>query len=240
MHVKLNSVINIKGTLNSDLSPQLNSVSGDALAELISTRLDGKKGKILNGLASKLDFINLEELNLDNLKTNLSFENGEVIVKPFDFMYKDIPITVSGSHSFQNAIEYNVTLQVPAKYLGSEVNRLIGKINDTEVNEISIPVIANVSGTFSNPDITTDLTSGVKGLTAQLAEIQKQKLVGKGKDKIKDLLGRVITKPKDSIIQETETPKHSSGTKSNEKEVRDVLGNILKKVKKVKDSIDND
>ncbi|WP_411766698.1 AsmA-like C-terminal region-containing protein [Winogradskyella sp. A3E31] len=236
---KLNSAISLKGTLSPDLSPQLNSVSGDALAELLTTSLDGKKGELLNGLASKLNFINLEELNLDNLKTSLSFENGEVSVKPFKFMYKDIPITVSGSHSFQNAIEYNVTLQVPAKYLGSEVNRLIGKINDEEVNNISIPVSANVSGTFSNPEITTDLSGGVKDLTAQLIEIQKQKLVGKGKDKIKDLLGGVITKTTDSTAQKNETPKDSSATKPNEKGVRDVLGNILKKAKKVKDTTGN-
>ena len=30
-------------------------------------------------------------------------------------------------------MNYNAVLQVPAKYLGSEVNRLIGKINDSEV-----------------------------------------------------------------------------------------------------------
>ena len=35
---------------------------------------------------------------------------------------------------------YSATFQVPAKYLGGDVNRLIGQINDPEVNKISIPV----------------------------------------------------------------------------------------------------
>ena len=42
---------------------------------------------------------------------------------------------------------------MPAKYLGSEVNQLIGKINTEEAKNIAIPITANITGTYSSPSI---------------------------------------------------------------------------------------
>merc|ERR1712146_252845 len=99
-----------------------------------------------------------------------------------------IAINVDGSHSFDKQLNYSATLNVPAKYLGTEVTKLISQLNDDSVGEVTIPVTANIGGNFTNPSVNTDLTSGVKTLTSKLVEMQKQKLVNQGKDKVKDLL----------------------------------------------------
>ncbi len=244
---KLNSTIDVSGLLDENFSPDLATISGNALAEILTSNVDVSKSPLLSGLDSKLDFIDFNQIQKD-IKTKLSFENGQVSVKPFTLKYKDIPIEVSGSHSFSNAMNYSAVLQVPAKYLGSDVNRLIGQINDDEVNKISIPVTANIGGTFSSPAITTDLTSGVSNLTKQLVEIQKQKLIGKGKDKINDLLGNVLggnnsTKTDSTTIKTDSTKKDPKDT--IKEGVGNVLGGILngKKKKnntKAQDSIKND
>jgi hypothetical protein len=114
-------------------------------------------------------------------------------------------------------MNYQVVLDVPAKYLGTEVNNLINKINDAAVNDIKIPVTATISGNTLKPQVTTDLTSGVKNLTSQLIEIEKQKLINKGKDKLTDVVGNILGGNK---------PKDSTSTQSNGG-VKDVLGNIL-------------
>lgn len=244
---KLNSTIDVSGLLDENFSPDLATISGNALAEILTSNVDVSKSPLLSGLDSKLDFIDFNQLQKD-IKTKLSFENGQVSVKPFTLKYKDIPIEVSGSHSFSNAMNYSAVLQVPAKYLGSDVNRLIGQINDDEVNKISIPVTANIGGTFSSPAITTDLTSGVSNLTKQLVEIQKQKLIGKGKDKINDLLGNVLggnnSTKTDSTTVKTDSTKKDPKDAIKEG-VGNVLGNILggkknKKDKKAQDSTKND
>ena len=245
---KLNSTIDVSGLLDENFSPDLATISGNALAEILTSNVDVSKSPLLSGLDSKLDFIDFNQLQKD-IKTKLSFENGQVSVKPFTLKYKDIPIEVSGSHSFSNTMNYSAVLQVPAKYLGSDVNRLIGQINDSEVNKISIPVTANIGGTFSSPSISTDLTSGVSSLTSQLIEIQKQKLVGKGKDKINDLLGNVLG----GNSNDTKTDSTNANTDSTKKDPKDaikegvgnVLGGILngkkkKNDKKVQDSTKKD
>ena len=212
---KLNSDIKISGNLKDDFTPNLATISGNLLAELLSPKLDAEKAPLVSALDSKLNFLDTKEINLDGLKTALTFDNGTVKVKPFTLTYKDIAIDVNGSHSFDKQMDYAATLNVPAKYLGSEVNKLIAQLNDQSLGEVTVPVTANIGGSFTNPSVSTDLTSSVKTLTTKLVEMQKQKLIGQGKEKAKDLLSDVFKKDE------------SDTTNTKNDGVKDVIGNIL-------------
>jgi len=212
---KLNSDIKIAGNLNEDFTPNLATISGNLLAELLSPTLDAQKAPLVSSLDSKLNFLDAKEINLDGLKTALSFDNGSVKVKPFTLKYKDININVDGSHTFDKQMQYKATLDVPAKYLGNEVNKLISQMNDESLGDVTVPVTANIGGNFTNPSVSTDLTSSVKTLTSKLVDMQKNKLVNQGKDKAKDLLSDVFKK------------NESDSTASKSDGVKEVIGNIL-------------
>ena len=248
---KLNSDIKISGNLKDDFTPNLATISGNLLAELLNPTVDTEKAPLVSALDSKLSFLNTKEINLDGLKTALTFDNGTVKVKPFTLNYKDIAINVDGSHSFDKQLNYSATLNVPAKYLGTEVTKLISQLNDDSVGEVTIPVTANIGGNFTNPSVNTDLTSGVKTLTSKLVEMQKQKLVNQGKDKVKDLLSDAFKKDgsdttttksdgvKEAIGNILGAKKDTATTDSvpkKEDEVKDaaksILGGLLKKKKK--------
>ncbi len=212
---KLNSDIKIAGNLKDDFTPNLATISGNLLAELLSPKLDAQKAPLVSSLDSKLNFLDTKQINLDGLKTALTFDNGAVKVKPFTLKYKDININVDGSHTFDKQMQYTATLDVPAKYLGAEVNKLIAQMNDQSLGEVTVPVTANIGGSFTNPSVSTDLTSSVKTLTSKLVEMQKNKLVNQGKDKAKDLLSDVFKK------DEADT------TKTKSSGVKEAIGNIL-------------
>ncbi len=224
---KLNTNISLAGNLDSEFTPQLSSVSGSALTELLATKIDTNQGDLFNKLEGSLSFIDFDKLNLKDLKTKLEFANGKVSVKPFQLNYEDITIDVSGSHGFDKNLDYNAVFNVPAKYLGSDVNQLIGKINDDEAKNISIPVTANIGGSYLMPKVETDLTSGVKNLTNQLIEIEKQKLLNQGKGKVKDLISGVIGGNK---------TKTDSIKKEQNNSVKDVLGGLINNNKTQTDS----
>lgn len=251
---KLNSTINLKGTLDSEFSPNLNSISGDLLAELLTTNINTNEGELFNKLDGALSFIDFDKLNLNDVKAKLTFANGKVSVQPFDLQYEDIAITVSGSHGFDNTLNYDAVFNVPAKYLGSEINQLIGKINTEEAKTISIPVTANIGGSISSPNVKTDLTSGVSNLTKQLIDIEKQKLLNQGKDKVNDLISDVIgsnQKKTDSAKQkQNDAIKNvlgniignskntdSTSVNSTKNNVKNVLGGLLSNKKKKEDTI---
>jgi len=239
---KLNTTISLQGTLDNEFSPNLSTITGNAFAELLTTQIDPKEGSVLSKLEGALSFVDFSKLDLKDLKANLDFSDGKVNVKPFNLKYKDIGIQVSGSHAFDKTLDYNAVFDVPAKYLGSEVNRLIGKINDSEVNNITIPVSANITGSYTSPNVKTDLSSGVSNLTKQLIEIEKQKLIGKGKDQVKDLLGGLLGNDKNDTVKDSTTTVKTDSTKTKDpiKEgVKGLLGNILKGKTKEKDSTKN-
>nr|WP_321237582.1 AsmA-like C-terminal region-containing protein [uncultured Psychroserpens sp.] len=238
---KLNTVIKLQGTLDEEFTPNLNTVSGDAFAELLTTNINKNETSILNKLGGALDFIDFDKLDLKDIKTRLDFSDGKVNVKPFNLKYEDIDIIVSGSHGFDQTLNYSAVFQVPAKYLGSEVNQLIGKIDDPDVAKITIPVTADITGSYTSPKVQTDLTSGVSNLTKQLIDIQKGKIIDKGTDKLNELLGGVLGgnkngSTKDSTSVKTDTTKTSDPLKEG---VKDLLGGLLKNRKKQKDSTKN-
>ncbi|WP_147678186.1 AsmA-like C-terminal region-containing protein [Algibacter pacificus] len=251
---KLNTTINLSGNLDNEFMPNFSTLSGSALAELLTTNLDQNENSLLSKLESSINFIDFSKLDLTDLKTKIEFANGQVSVKPFDLKYKDIAITVSGSHGFDKTLNYNAVFNVPAKYLGSDVTSLLSKIDSEDANNITIPVTANIGGSYTSPTVKTDLTSGVSNLTKQLVEIEKQKLLNQGKDKVTDLISGVISKNKtktdstkteqtnavkdvlDGILgHKTTTKTDSTKTTNTTNAVKNVLGGLLKK--KTKDTV---
>ncbi len=245
---KLNTTLNLNGKLDESFSPQLQSISGNAITEILTKALNPKEGGLLEKLSSNLDFVDFKKLDLKDLKTSLEFKDGMVSVKPFTVNYQDITIDISGSHSFDKNLQYNAVFQVPAKYLGSDINRLIGKIDDEAVSNLKIPVTATIGGSYTSPNVSTDLTSAVSNLTNQLIEIQKQKALNQGKDKVKDLLSGLLGGKKDetNTTQTDSTKVDSTATKPKDEvteQVTNILGGLLggkkKKKKQEKDSINN-
>lgn len=226
---KLNSNITLSGTLDESYSPNLSTVSGDALAELLTTKIEPKNTMLFDALDDKISFLDLKKLNLKDLKTKLTFENGQVAVKPFDLKYEDINIRVSGSHGFDKSMNYKTVFDVPAKYLGNEVTSLLAQIDAKEAKNITVPVTANIGGSFTKPTVSTDLSQSATNLTNQLIEIKKKQLLNQGGDLL------------NGILNSNSKPKDSTNTNNNTGEViNDVLGNLFgKKKKKKKDSTKN-
>ncbi|WP_297703152.1 AsmA-like C-terminal region-containing protein [uncultured Eudoraea sp.] len=216
----LNSAIKISGNLNDDFTPDLKTISGNVLAEVSSMELNPEKAKILNTLNSRLNFIEAEKFNLKTIKTILSFQDGVVNVKPFTVKYEDIGITVDGSHSFDKKLNYNLNIEVPRKYLGNKLNSLIAQIDEKELDNLTLPVKANIGGFYDAPEINTDLTAGIKDLTSRLVAVQKQKMINKGSEKAGELLGDILSaknNEKDSL----------NGESTKNVQLNDVLGGVL-------------
>ena len=223
---KLNSKIKVSGNLNDkEMTPDLKSITGDLMGQLLSTTVNSSNSTLLTALDNKLGFVDLKKLNLNDLKATLTFKDGKVNVKPFDIKYQDIKATIGGSHGFDQLMNYNVKLDVPSKYLGTEINNLIGKLTPTDAKKFeTIPINAILTGNFKNPNITTDVKQATTTLVTNLVKQQKDKLIQQGTS----ALGNIIqnnTKPKDT--SKTATPKPDVKTQA-----KDLLNGLFNKKKK--------
>jgi hypothetical protein len=111
----------LNGFLNENtMSPDLKTLTGDLLGQLLSTTVNSRNSTLLTALGSNLKFIDVSKIDLNNLKAAITFKDGMVNVKPFDIKYKDIKATIGGSHGFDQKMNYNLKFDVPAKYLGTD------------------------------------------------------------------------------------------------------------------------
>ena len=225
---KLNSTIKLSGNLDAkEMTPDLKSLTGDLLGQLLSTTVNSSNSTLLTALTNNIKFLDLKKLNLNDLKAAITFKDGKVNVKPFDIKYQDIKATIGGTHSFDQIMNYSLKLDVPAKYLGTEINNLIGKLTPADASKLeNIPINASILGSFSQPKITTDLKTATSTLVTNLVKQQKTKLIGKGKSELEKLLDK-NKKPGDTTKTKLPVTKDEVKTKA-----KDLLNGFFSKKKK--------
>lgn len=229
---KLNSTIQLSGDLQNDMTPNLKTISGDLVGQLLSTTVNEKNSALLSQLGSKVKFLDPSKLNLNDVKASLSFKNGKVTVKPFDIKYQDINVTIAGSHGFDQSMNYNVKFDVPAKYLGSEATSLLAKLTPADQKKIdNIPVNAVLGGNFKQPKITTDMQQASKNLANQVLKMQKDKYIDKGTSALNNLLGGNKANATKTDTTKTTTPKEDLKNTVKDK-ASDALKGLFGKKKK--------
>ena len=216
---KINSTVNVSGGLNEDLTPDLKTISGTLLGQLLKTKLKPSNSKALSLLGDKVSFLDVNKIDLDKVTGFFSFDDGVVTVKPIPLQYEDIGIKVGGTHGFDNAMKYDLVFDVPVKYLGADVTNLIATLSPKDAENVkTIPVKANLTGSFSSPSFSTNMKDATANLIKDLVERQKQNLLDKGKNKLTNLLGG-------------NTKKDSTKTNKAD-EVKSLLNGLFKKKKK--------
>ncbi|MFV8332655.1 AsmA-like C-terminal region-containing protein [Flavobacterium sp. GSP14] len=232
---RLNSNIKLNGNLDAtEFTPDLKTLTGDLLGQLLSTTVNSSNSTLLTALGSNLKFIDVSKINLNDVKAAIIFKDGKVNVKPFDIKYKDIKATIGGTHGFDQSMNYNLKFDVPAKYLGSEANALIAKLSAADAAKLeSFPITATLLGNFTNPKITTDINSAVTKLTTQLVNQQKDRLVKQGTSALTDYINK-NKKPGDTT--KTVTPVVPATKEEVKAKATDLLNGLFKKKKKVVDT----
>ncbi len=231
----LTTQLKLNGSLNDNLTPVLTSLKGNALAQILNAQVSTTKTPLLSKLNNQLNFVELDKLNLSDITTNLTFDDGNINVKPFQFDVKGIKVNAGGSHSFDRSMNYKVTLDVPAKYLGSQAGGLLSKLSAEEAEQMTVALPIGITGNFTNPKIDLSVGQAVKQISQQIVDKQKNKakdkIKEKGKDVLSDLLGS--GKSKDTTATQSENSKNTEETIKNT--AKDILGGFLGRKKK-KDS----
>jgi hypothetical protein len=223
---KLNSTIKLSGDLTQDMTPNLKTISGDLAGQLLSTTINEGNSKLLSTLSNNVKFLDVSKLNLNDVKASLSFKDGKVALKPMNLKYEDINMTVGGTHGFDQSMNYDVKFDVPAKYLGTEVTSLLSKLTPADQQKIeNVPVTANLTGSFSNPAIKTDLKTATTSLATQLVKMQKDKLLNQGADALGNILSGNNNDTTPNNNASTDTTKTQTTTPKDQ--IKDVLGGLL-------------
>lgn len=185
----LSTSIDLDGDLTEDLTPVYSSLMGGGEASVLNAEVEQEKMPLVSKLNDKMDFADLDSLHLKDIKAQFKIEDGAMNIKPFDFkIHNDIDAEISGKHSLDNEMDYQMDLDVPAKYLGGDVNKVLSKLSKSEQENTTVDVPVNLSGSFENPKVNVNLKDAAKDLSEEIVEKQKGDLKEKAKEKVQGFL----------------------------------------------------
>ena len=251
---KISSKLTINGKLGGDMTPQLQSLTGNGNLLLIEGIL--KKFAPVEKLAQTLNVNDLNGFSLKDVKAYFEFANGNVLVKPFHVKVKDIDMEIGGMHGLDQSIDYGIAMKLPRSIIGSQGNALIDNLAKQATSK-GIPVKLSdfinlnvkMGGTLTNPQIKTDLKDAGGDLAADLkkqATDFAQQKIDSAKKELKDsanaIKNQAIKDLKDDLAKQILGAKKDSAggsgkplentTKNAEQAVKNTLNNLLKKKSK--------
>ena len=244
---KFSTEMSFNGKLGKDMMPDINSLTADGFLQTFDALI--KNSKILNELGSKLNISFLKNLPLENTKNWFKVEDGKVVLEETKQNVKGIDMLISGTHAFDQEMDYRIDAKVPRKlfgkgtagnlankgldFLNKEANKLGVKISEGDI----INVRVNIRGTATNPKISlTPL--GAEGETVkQLVD----NVVNTVKDSVRTVVEDKIDDTKDKARAEKARLEAEAETKI--KKIRDTanskIDGVRKAAKKRADSVKN-
>lgn len=221
---RLNSKIKLSGNLDAkEFTPDLKSLTGDLLGQLLESRINPSNSQVLTTLTQNIKFLDVSKLNLNDVKAVVTFDKGKVNIKPFKIKYLDIVAEVGGAHGFDQSMNYNLKFDVPAKYLGPEINKLLAKLSPAEASKLdNIPINAVMTGNFKSPKVTTDMKTAMTTLATKLVNVQKEKLINQGTSALGGYLGGKKNETDTTKVKKNDDVKNTA---------TDLLNGLFKKKK---------
>lgn len=205
---KFSCQLAIKGDMDTKMEPILTTVNGKGKLSTDDIKVQGVKA--LDKVADVLKNDKLRKLNLKDVNATFAIINGKVYVEPFDIKIDKSKVTVSGTNSLDQTIDYTLAFQIPREELGGDANKAIdGLLAQANKNGLGISmgeminVDVKVVGPMDDPKITTDFKKAA-GNAAKEVKQQIKDEINKELDKQKEELERKAREEADKLKKEAE------------------------------------
>jgi hypothetical protein len=215
---KITSQLTMHGKLGRDMSPELNTLTGEGSLLLVQGFL--KQFAPVDQLANTLNITQLKDLSLRDIKNYFSFENGRVKVNPFKVTVNGVRMDIAGSHGFDQSLDYTLQLALPRSMMGAAGNNLVNNLA-SQAQSKGIPVKLGdsihlqvlMAGNILQPSVKTDLRETANSLKDQAAELVKNKIDtvrNAVKDSVNQIKNTAVNTLKDELKNQLSGKKDST------------------------------
>ncbi|MEX0987419.1 MAG: AsmA-like C-terminal region-containing protein [Bacteroidales bacterium] len=206
-----NVVMDLNTLLDASMNPLYESL--EAKGRLSARNLKVEQPASLEKLSSLLKNEKLKNLELDKAEINFVVHEGRVIVEPFAMNFEASKMTASGSHGIDQTMNYFLDMNIAKSDMGSGANELMNSVGALAAGAgLAIPqsdfikVIANITGTFSDPKVTTDLSGNISKTKETVTAAVKEK-VTEEIEKVQDQVKEEASARAESLIKNAEAEK---------------------------------
>jgi uncharacterized protein involved in outer membrane biogenesis len=197
--------------LDADFNPIYNSIDADG--HLYARDLKVEQPASLEKLAAMLKNEKLRNLELEKADLRFSVRDGRVIVEPFDMDFEDSKITAFGSHGIDQTMDYTLDMEIAKSDMGAGANEMMSSLNALASGAgFNVPqsdyikVKANITGTFKDPKVTTDLRGNLTSARETVQEAVKERVTEEVK-KVEEQVREEAGEQADELIRKAEEEK---------------------------------
>ncbi|MFN8295502.1 MAG: AsmA-like C-terminal region-containing protein [Chitinophagales bacterium] len=239
------SNMNMKMSLNPDLSPDLKSLDGTAGFKMPLANISGVPA--LQQIVAQTKLKQLEKIKIENLDVKTTVSNGRILVAPFETKVNNLKMVISGSQGIADqSMDYTAAIDVPWKELGQATSFAQGLLAKNPIPRLNgmvpevIRINLKIGGTFNKPTVTIgkpDGTTGgatMKDAVKEQVQQQVQQLKEEAKVQAKQTLDTIKTQVKEEVknkLQEVlqgKNPNDTTPKKSLQENVKDQLKDKFK------------
>lgn len=153
----------ISATLDSNMSPVLNSVQSSGSITTNNVTLSGIKA--IDQIADAVYRPDLKELSVKNMHLDYTIKDGRIETQPFDIKFGDFNLNLSGTTGLDQTIDYKGIIKLPAK----------STIANLPVSTVGV----KIGGTFKSPKVSIDTKSMMNEAANKVIEKAAQEIGNK-------------------------------------------------------------
>lgn len=248
---KVSMLLNFTSSLTQNFDPIYNTL--DAKGMILGDKLTLKGSPVMNKFADLLKYSGVKELISGPLAAAIEIVDGNLEVKPFNFMVNGMKSTVGGKTGIDQNIAYDFKLEMPKEKLGAAANAVANNltaqaasvgvdiktsetivVNTTFTEKITDPKIGlKVENPIQNDvkaEVKEMITEKVEDLKKQ-AEAEAEKLKKEMQDKANAELEKQkaeLAKQKAELERKAQEEKEKA-KKKLEEEAKNKLKGLIKK-----------
>ena len=162
------------------------SVNGTGL--LTTENLQINSSPVFNQLKGILKAEKLQQVTVDDFKTNFTVQDGDLLLRPFTTKVAGQETNITGSLNAENLINMRLDFKINREAFGSDIQSILSAIPGNK-NITLVPAGVVITGPVGKPDVKMDLSETRKTITDATKE-DLQKSLDKLGDGLKKLFER--------------------------------------------------
>lgn len=193
---RVNLMLTAGSALRPDFTPDLSTLSGSGLAEVIQAVVQGSAS--VSALAASARMPQLSTLRIANTAIRFKLQNGELQVEPFSFKAGELTMDVQGVTRLDQSIAYKIGMEVPSGWAQS----FLQAANLPIQAPATIRLVADLGGTVTQPKVVAIRPEqGTQRITEAITtriEEEKARLEAEARRK-KDSIEALLRQREDSL-----------------------------------------
>lgn len=187
-------------------NPDMKTLNGSGTLKTSVLEIEGFE--MIKKIAGALKMEKLKKWKMEPFQASFTIEKGNVTVKPFKTKVGNYAAEIGGQSGLDKSINYAVNLEIPRAEFGGAANGILsGLLAKASSNGIKaeigdvIPVAIKVTGTFTDPKVSTDIRNQASNAMNDIKKQAEQRLKDEAERQKKELLDKANAE-KDRLMKE--------------------------------------